>query len=1498
MAVLDLPEIVFTLLPPNDASIWDILQHKLPPIADEPLDSPFSAKLGQPGLWIIKFWEQVEYLRWVQAKWQPRLDWLVKQRTCDVAIPSSRDVYDNTIACLKYLNHDERLSIRGRPARGEDLEDVAARLLSSQWLSSGVIEHMLDVLQARMEAGHSSNQTEPTSLIIPPGLYNPFISALRSAEVQEREYRPPQAARVLTPWIEKQDSRDLLFVLNINNTHWVACCADLRDHVIRVGDSMGTFCGVRDALAPLQAWFRHLFGEEFRLQYNLPSGEQKDSNSCGLFSVNALASYALGDPTITHEGRNMTRAVAFLEIAKRHIVTMNRPNDISPLLTSGDIVDGPESGFRRLIDISDNSDDEQEQMEYSPGVLFDSSLEPSSSANEQRGWREDVIKSDVETNMDGEVGKWMDTNTSSDGEVGRNGGESRFMSPSAGASTESLFDLGTQLNLNNEPDMDTVFLSAPVLEVRESGRAGTKRKSSPLDMVVDESADDEPATESEAESRDSSHEQAGPKRLRKRTKRVKTAVYDKAALESLANGTFALDLKRWDRFTKEIYKLDKHAAFKPEENPRVVRHSKCNQWLKMHLPYHTKRFKEHCKLQNCRKGSLGEGMPLLSSFGFTRGKSSKSVKAAPTKPSIVLKTSACRGLKEADYPGVDRYIGRTSYSGGGSQSITKYAQEMFGHKYRRLEQSKKDEVLARSYQDQQWRVAHIAKAIFSTRCLQTVEHPISTPPPPCTNCLLISKVHEFKNAVRRPEKEPRNLKYTNHRFVNTSSGLVYANTKGVAELLAGNDRKTVAARFAAKIILKPDSENTVFFGLAQALLTADSKERRGLYHSVSLAEYISYISLKTPRPGLSSKMQSRELKFPLAIGPEVFVYAKTYFEQINYAGPICLSCDDTKLLSSLRMYYEKHTKQWQLIGGTDGPVNIANNNELVKALKDATIEKASKVRLWVLQAALPGIAPLAIAALPIASSISAVDLAEHLRTVLDGLFDESGLQIVSYAADGNVVEQNVQNLVFRSSDTTQEYRILYRTQGLDGNEVNLGTTFQLRFYKGHPLVMIQDSKHALKTCRNNLFSGARLLVLGNHLIFYAQVREMAFDDSSTLYRRDVEKLDRQDDQAATRLFCAATLEFTISHRPNNLALAVYLFICGEACDAIQSRKASHAERARMVMRARYFFGHWKTFLNESGYPLSRYFISREASNILSRVIDGLMLLIYVYRDHFNSEYPLLPWLHSTEACEHMFGELRKPFYSGSFTYYDMLYALPKLRVILRTSYQAGCTTGKSKKATGYQHTYMDHSDIDLTLLATFPTDYEVVIDKIARVEAANLARVLGMSVSELSVSPPVATPTPNNKPCPKNPEPKICEQEDINYAVSMEDKEPLALEVLREFIQLTESDPLPSASVSQRRDNVIYAASALEVESASFIDALPSETAEDLKADRLLINDLLTGLQPRLEIPNIDESLFSSDQSHLEVLDPKALVPHRWAHQTKQAYKSPKNFRILVQSGK
>ena len=240
--------------------------------------------------------------------------------------------------------------------------------------------------------------------------------------------------------------------------------------------------------------------------------------------------------------------------------------------------------------------------------------------------------------------------------------------------------------------------------------------------------------------------------------------------------------------------------------------------------------------------------------------------------------------------------------------------------------------------------------------------------------------------------------------------------------------------------------------------------------------------------------------------------------------------------------------------------------------------------------------------------------------------------------------------------------------------------------KGQPVAIVQDSKHALKTFRNNLFSGARLLALGNHIAVYEHIRQLlAYDSNSPLHVRDVERLDRQDDNAATRLFAADTLKYLCDNHPDYLGEIVYLFVFGELIDAYQNRSLTHNERLKLVLRARYFLDSWETFLTASGYSKTVYLLSREALDITRIIIGGYLALLLIHRDHVHAVLtPLYPWLHSSEACEHTFGEARQV--TKDFTMLDFLYMVPKLKVKMRQAIFKATTSNAKSRASGYSHT--------------------------------------------------------------------------------------------------------------------------------------------------------------------------------------------------------------------
>lgn len=202
-----------------------------------------------------------------------------------------------------------------------------------------------------------------------------------------------------------------------------------------------------------------------------------------------------------------------------------------------------------------------------------------------------------------------------------------------------------------------------------------------------------------------------------------------------------------------------------------------------------------------------------------------------------------------------------------------------------------------------------------------------------------------------------------------------------------------------------------------------------------------------------------------------------------------------------------------------------------------------QLRLWCIQIPLIGIPSMIIAAEAIANNLTAEELYLKSREVIDGLKSHC-VNIVSYSCDGTEVKRSIQNLLVACV-------MNWVTHVVQDPKDNCRHEIRIPMYRLSPVVMIQDSKHAAKTMRNNLFSGARALVLGNHLTMYSYVRDMAFSalPGCPLYHRDVEKVDRQDDNSATQLFSAAALDFAVKQFPDCLGLVVYLFIMGEVVDA-------------------------------------------------------------------------------------------------------------------------------------------------------------------------------------------------------------------------------------------------------------------------------------------------------------------------------------------------------------
>ncbi|KAH7867803.1 uncharacterized protein C8R40DRAFT_1221609 [Lentinula edodes] len=438
--------------------------------------------------------------------------------------------------------------------------------------------------------------------------------------------------------------------------------------------------------------------------------------------------------------------------------------------------------------------------------------------------------------------------------------------------------------------------------------------------------------------------------------------------------------------------------------------------------------------------------------------------------------------------------------------------------------------------------------------------------------------------------------------------------------------------------------------------------------------------------------------------------------------------------------------------------------------------------------------PFIIAAIPIPESMSVAKLFELHKTVLFGLLDHQ-VKIISYACDGTENERNVQQSFIDIAETVIEETIP------DPHPGQPPLVVRIPVFRGQPIVLIQDSKHALKTFRNNLFSGARLLVLGNFLAMYRDVRAMAFEPGSPLYHRDVEKLDRQDDNAAARLGSAQTLQFLVDRHPEMLGLIIYLFVFMEIPDAYQNRHIPHEERLNMLLRARYFVNMWTIYLDSCpGYLRSQYCISRESLDIVSYLVNGLIGLVVVHRDHYP-KIPLLPYLHSTEPCEHVFGICRQIV--KDFTMYDFYHMVPKLMLRIRESFLLRSNSEQPSpdvkaRAAGYHHTYFDTKKLDITALSHYPTKEDMQnIAKRAGSEADSLMVALGISPLELFGTPSIL---PSLQLWASDKVFGFEDSEDDNQSFSDDESSVHSIELLQDYVRIVLDDEAVKQQTSSEHD--------------------------------------------------------------------------------------------------
>ncbi|KAJ7604607.1 hypothetical protein DFH06DRAFT_1386901 [Mycena polygramma] len=1486
-SMLKIPDSFAKNLPPKTMSISQLLQCDLPPAssdtmeldfdffsATEPTDNieeilPFlgipsptmldsmNAALGQAWFdgknsirtWInpgvaCPFWV-VTYYREILDAYESKIAWLRAEAWLDRLGKTEEE------RTLKLTIHGlwTVLGWHGSLGAFGDMQVIRlAALFSSDYLGTNIVDALMTVLASRLRL--SDDPRSNNTLIVDTtfasflGMFPPIVDGTATGPI--RASSSAQAyLKKYGAWFHEEGMRHLHLVLHRPPEHWTACSLDFSTHRARYGDSLG-WGRPKDFFDAIEVWLKETGHPAFTVADDLPCAKQTDGFNCPVIAVNAIAHRALGDPLWTAKSAKAMRMKAFCDLVKH---ALSRKDIHKPTSTPN-----PADCAASILAVNPDFNDTFLAKDPRDGAASNEVLmpEPEIEAKKAR-----AVASPAQPAQDGRkrrAAEMDETRTKQNMVEGR-----KKKMPKTGQTEEPVRSL--HFIFTNS----TLVGYAPSKSQTSQGNTTKKKGTKPRPK---------PPAPSEPSNIGIS----------------KAATCAREMRIQVQKGEFEASQTKTINFQAKIRVVDKEATFDP--NCKSVQCSACEKWVQGKEPYSTSRFMEHRK-----KGCKGNAPPppdnstrRLDQFGLVAPQAKPKRSVVPVKVAI-----PCPGLSAAFDKRVGEYLESRGSIGGGGRAVGVYSEELFQKEFLDLTERQRELVYAAQHHDHTWR-NDVTPGIMATfaigkiACLKTVDVDAKNAesPPPCDSCRSLFTSRAYQNAINKPQADPKNLRFDNNFSLER---------RYVEHVLNGNFKN-----------------DTVFNGIIQAKVLAKDREIKGvgkqnfkhnedvdavfsLIHAISPRAYreiSKHIPLRTER-SLKLKASSAP-RFPIGIQDETYGYAHQYCKDYGYplGAPLSLSVDDTKLHAALRPLYNGPLGKWFIVGTTGEPIEVPDADALNATLDELekTAEMATKLRLWILQIPLPNVPPLVLAIMPLGPKVKGDKLAEWQITLMKGLISR-GFRVTSSGGDGAAVERTCQRLTAAASKVI-EYRIKHPDPDYPDIIV---TVWELN---GNVWVEIQDAKHGLKTFRNNASSGARGLVLGNVVVYFEQIYGLAMDPNSPMYPRDVkENRDRMDDPAAARLFSAATLAQAAQDPEKNLGLVVYLLVFGDFIDAYQSRTMSHHERAKIAIRTHIFLQTWRRFLSKAGYAESRHFISKEAFAISEILVNGLLGLIFIHRDHLGAHAtPLLPWFNASEPNEHTFASMRD--ISKDFTFQEAVLMVPKMRTKMQASVRTRPDpTAYKKQASGYCHTYFTSEDIDFALLSQYPTDVELSkAYQIAVEENDCLWTLLGIHPAQIDAASP---PKLISQPAP-DPAFEALYLDETELASPRDVTEQTAAEEVQQMIDNIQSTVGLSRAEDEQLDACVMASVALSMDQLARIEDLPEsdperfaeiqrEIAHAMATQPAAFISLLQGMATTssgtpTETPPSSRPLVDVSSSDLE-----PLVALRWQHQTKAAKMGVRTYK-------
>ncbi|TFK60394.1 hypothetical protein BDN72DRAFT_779478 [Pluteus cervinus] len=1400
-------------------------------------------------LWSIRLLEDVRIFKSHYQRWQSAVEWIDATSEESVICEGLKD--ESRIA----LNHiPYQCAVSGFNKSINLSTTDLALFLSNEWINDDMID--AGVAYILKQLGPRSRKSVATCHFIP------FLDAAhqRSTTFQ------PRRSSLLDNMVQTQTLDVLYIPMHVFGNHWTLLEMDLVSRTFSYADSLdGSALPPAQSLQLLEWWYNALLpaaaGGRAPFCIVPPSFEvasQKDMFSCGITVLSTLDYVLLQLPPWQHELRNSARMHWFLRLS-------------ADMMRLDDDVEDSDSDFKSFVGHQDRlggkTTDQPDANDIE--MMFDHDGSPSPAM-------------DISLDL------------------------------------ESSFEISGPSGSTSYPPISTP-LPSPSKRAMELPPTPSPTETSPQIILGSGSSDT-----------DTSINKTRPKLLKRRAPPGATHEHQKKLKrQALTDPNFKPNPKKLALFRAKIQKNDSRAEFSGS-NKLLVRCSSCRAWVTMRALYDLLHWKNHRNTQKCQDNrKKGFKTPSLFSHGFGLQKRPSLPQSNPpssidqlrqrfsllnfspspsaavpqshlSNDAIISSSYSCPGLSRYKDPRIDQYFYRSNATGGGAPSRSFLAQELFGNgkaiQYRDLSDQEKCMVNRREEILYKWQNSRAMQSVYATNCENIVTGPNGVDPVPCEMCSALYELHTFQVRLRQPTPTEENMKYVRKDYRNEELGQIYLKHKGVRQIVELDDGRSPWLKFAQGVASGLYRSQDTFLGMVKAMVHKTErlelgKSLKNMKYDPGFGHLCNILCSLCPRgyqtfkqsfggPGIRSMRQTRARlpRFSPGISVTNIQHAQTVLKAYKYSGPIALSWDDTELEPALAAYQQSKDTVI-VIGSIHGPKQLSSMDDVDAFFEEAKFEKADKLRIWLLTIPLAKVPPILIAAVARGAKTSAEDLFK-LHNELMTLLHKAKIFPVSMSADGTDTERNLQELIANHADSFLPFSI---PNEIPGCRID----FKIPTFRDHPCVLPQDSKHGKKTGRNQLVTGARIIVLGNTCIFFSMIYKMAANILSPLFKHDVDKVDKQDDHAAARLFSAQMLKFQMVNYtdPKFRGVSLYLFHIGELIDAWQSRNITHLERAKMVLRTRFFLMAWRSHIvSHPDHSTNTQFISRQSYNIFINLCDSLLALIIVYRTYYPT-YPLLHWLHSTESCEHVFGVLRQ--LKADFNYSDMLFLEPKLRTFLLGDF-GGLTAEACVDYTsaGYHHTYFKTKDLDLNALLQYPSDNDLAIaSAIAFAEVKDLLACQGIDAVLM-----LATYKP-----PVHKEPKTL-------------KRPRAPQTFAEILTLFKDVPCRSSKAEDAYETCELALVADSVNKTLEIEALPDSPESDLPELKKVIDRALvdasnnSGSAPF----RLVSCSFVTPGSH--TLDVDALVAQRERHQPQETgqavrklgrdwYQTPveKSLRSVVQ---